>query len=77
MVFAGVLLKVAPGKAREVYSKLQKVTGVRQVKAVFGRFDMVVMIEEKNIETIGKVVTAEIGTIPGVTSTETLIEAKI
>lgn len=77
LVFAGVLLKVSPAKAKDVHKKLQKVSGVKQVMAVFGRFDMVVMLEAKDVGALGKIVTEEIGSIPGVNSTETLIEAKL
>ena len=75
MVFAGVLLKIDVARAKEILNEIKDIEEVKNAFLVFGRYDMVVMLEAKSIEDIGRVVIEKIAKIPGVRSTETLIAA--
>jgi len=75
MVFAGVLLKIDAARAKEILNEIRDIEEVKNAFLVFGRYDMVVMLEAKSIEDIGRVVIEKIAKIPGVRSTETLIAA--
>jgi DNA-binding Lrp family transcriptional regulator len=75
MVVAGVLVKTAPGKAREALEEIRKIEGVTKALGVFGRYDIVVMLEAKDIDEAADVVLNKIRMVDGVTDTETLIAA--
>ena len=45
--------------------------------AVFGRYDLVAMVEGESIEDITSIIVEDIGAIDGVANTETLIKAAI
>jgi DNA-binding Lrp family transcriptional regulator len=71
---AGMLIRTAPQKSKEVYWKLKNLEGVANIVRVFGRYDLVVMIRALDIDAAGKLVT-KIREIEGITHTETLISA--
>ncbi|MFQ6137199.1 MAG: Lrp/AsnC ligand binding domain-containing protein [Candidatus Hydrothermarchaeales archaeon] len=77
MVVAGVLIRTAPGKTKSAIEELRKLEGMISVQAVFGRFDVVAMIEAKDLDEAANTVVSKIRQIDGVTYTETLIAAKI
>ena len=69
---AGVLINTDPSKTRDVYEKLKSQEGVANITAVFGRFDLVVMIRALDLDAGSKLIS-KIRNIAGVTATETLI----
>jgi DNA-binding Lrp family transcriptional regulator len=71
---AGVLIRTAPQRSKEVYWKLKNMEGVANIVRVFGRFDLVLMIRALDIDAAGKLV-AKIREIEGVSYSETLIAA--
>jgi DNA-binding Lrp family transcriptional regulator len=71
---AGMLIRTAPQKSREVYWTLKNLEGVANIVRVFGQYDLVVMIRALDIDAAGKLVT-KIREIEGITHTETLIAA--
>lgn len=71
---AGMLIRIAPQKSKEVYWKLKNLEGVANIVRVFGRYDLVVMIRALDIDSAGKLVT-KIREVEGITHTETLIAA--
>jgi len=71
---AGMLIRTAPQKSKEVYWKLKNLEGVANIVRVFGRYDLVVMIRALDIDAAGKLVT-KIREVEGITYTETLIAA--
>jgi DNA-binding Lrp family transcriptional regulator len=73
---AGVLINADPSKTKAVYEKLKSLEGVANITAVFGRFDLVVMIRALDLDAGSKLI-AKIRNIEGVTSTETLIAMSI
>ena len=52
---------------------LRKIQGLSEGHQLFGQFDMIVRIETKDYDLLSDEVLGKIRTIPGVTSTRTLI----
>ena len=69
---AGVLINTDPSKTRAVFEKMKSLEGVANITAVFGRFDLVVMIRALDLDAGSKLIS-KIRNIDGVTATETLI----
>jgi len=69
---AGVLINTVPTMTKAVYEQLKSVEGVANVTAVFGRFDLVVMIRALDLDAGSKIIS-KIRGLEGVTATETLI----
>jgi DNA-binding Lrp family transcriptional regulator len=72
-----VLIKLSAGKEKQALAKIKEIKGVTHVSAVFGRWDLVVDVEAKDLATLTSVVVSKIRSIPGVFSTETLITTAI
>ena len=73
---AGVLINTDPSKTKAVYEKLKSLEGVANITAVFGRFDLVVMIRALDLDAGSKLIS-KIRSIAGVTATETLIAMSV
>ncbi|HJX04429.1 MAG TPA: Lrp/AsnC ligand binding domain-containing protein [Thermoplasmata archaeon] len=73
LVVAYVLITTATGKENLVLDNLRKIQGLSEVHQLFGQFDMIVRIETKDYDLLCDEVLGKIRTIPGVTSTRTLI----
>lgn len=69
---AGVLINTDPTRTKEVYEQIKNLEGVANITAVFGRFDLVVMIRALDLDAGSKLI-AKIRTVKGVSATETLI----
>ncbi len=59
-----------------VIQELFKITGVREVSEVTGRFDILVTMYAKNLNDMYSVVSDDIGKIDGIISSESFIEMK-
>jgi nitrate reductase NapAB chaperone NapD len=73
---AGVLIKTDPNKTKLAYEQIKDIEGVANITAVFGRYDIVVMIKALDIEAAGKMIS-KIRSVEGVLSTETLIATSV
>lgn len=73
---AGVLIKTDPNKTKSAYEQIKDIEGVANITAVFGRYDIVVMIKALDIEAAGKMIS-KIRSVEGVLSTETLIATSL
>ena len=69
---AGVLIKADPQKTKQAYDTIKSLEGVANITAVFGRFDLVVMIRALDMDATSKLLS-KIRAVDGVISTETLI----
>ena len=69
---AGVLINTEPTKTNSVYEQLKNMEGIANITAVFGRFDLVVMIRALDLDAGSKLIS-KIRNVDGVTATETLI----
>jgi len=72
-VNACVLTRIKGGRARRVLESVRKIDGVRRAVFVWGRYDLVAFIEAPLAANIASV-AARINAVPGIKSTETLIE---
>ena len=59
-----------------VIQELFKITGVREVSEVTGRFDILVTMYAENLSDMYRIVSYNIGTIQGVIGSESFIEMK-
>ncbi|MGC8937293.1 MAG: chaperone NapD [Candidatus Methanomethylicaceae archaeon] len=73
MVLACILVHCKPGTATEVLKRIKEIKGVRRAFETLGGYDIVVEYEFPTLEKLG-ITVYEIAKIPGVVSTETLIE---
>jgi len=73
----GILINVNPGKTKSVLETIRKVEGVKYAYAVFGRYDIVAMIDVQDIDQAAATVIDKIGRVDGVVKTETLIKTNL
>ena len=70
---AYILIEAAVGKTRDVVSTLRGLEGVVSVDPVTGPYDVIMVVEAKDLNAIGELVTSKIHPIPGVTRTVTCL----
>ncbi len=70
---AYVLIETAVGKTRDVVAALKALEGVKAVDPVTGSYDVILVAEAKDLNTIGELVTRKIHTIPGISRTVTCL----
>lgn len=68
-----LLVETELGKLDEVVRRLRAVTGVTEVEAVTGPFDVIVKVQAPQINQALDVVVHKIRRIPGIKATETLV----
>ena len=71
---ACILIKTKPLQTEDILSRTKKLRGVRKLFVAYGRFDLVVFAEANGYPEL-KELTGTVNSIPGVRSTETLVEA--
>ena len=64
-----VLIETTMGKTKEVAGALQSLEGLKSVNVVTGPYDIIAIVEGKNADAIGQLVTGNIHHIPGVSRT--------
>ena len=74
---AYVLVEVAVGKTKDVITALQQVDGVMSVEAVTGPYDVIAVVEGKDINSVGDLVTKGVHSIDGVSRTVTCLAMKL
>lgn len=70
---AFVLIETAVGKNKEVVAALSQLKGVKSVDTVTGPYDIIAIIEGKNLNDVGDLVTGKIHPIAGITRTVTCL----
>jgi len=73
---AAILISVEVNKLSGVLNEVKKVSGVKEAFSVAGRADIVAIIEAKDLNELSKI-SVKLNSILGVSTTETLIEAKV
>ncbi len=68
-----VLIETAVGKTKEVYTSLQKIKEVKSVDAVTGPYDIIIIIEGANPDSIASAITTKVHEIHGVNRTVTCL----
>ena len=74
---AFVLIETAVGKTKEAMSSLQKVEGVESVDAVTGPYDIIAVVEQVDLNAVGKLVTTKIHPINGVNRTVSCLSIRV
>ncbi|MCJ7570583.1 MAG: Lrp/AsnC ligand binding domain-containing protein [Candidatus Thermoplasmatota archaeon] len=67
-----VLIHVSTLRESEVFNKLSKIPEVIELHSCFGKYDIILKIEAKDYESIGKILVHKIKTIDGILYTSTL-----
>ena len=76
----GINVKATVGINRDpklkepIHSELSKITEVRSLSEVTGRFDMIVTVSARTLEELHSVVIERIGKIEGIQNSETFVE---
>jgi DNA-binding Lrp family transcriptional regulator len=70
-VNAYILIQTEVGKAAQVSSAIAKLPGVTQAEDVTGPYDVIVRAEAATVDELGKLVVANVQTVPGITRTLT------
>jgi DNA-binding Lrp family transcriptional regulator len=71
MVTAYILVQTEVGKAAQVAKDIIGITGVQQAQAVTGPYDVIVRVEARNLDELGKLVVARVQAVDGITRTLT------
>jgi DNA-binding Lrp family transcriptional regulator len=78
---AYVLIETAPGKTKSVKKELARIEGGQSVvvhlDVVTGPFDFIAVVEGPTLDSVGRLVTDEIGSIDGVTRTTTCLAVSL
>jgi len=73
MMTAFILIETQVGTSPSVVSKLKATPEVKTAHRVMGPFDVVVMAEVADVDTLGRFINDKIHKLPGVTRTATCI----
>lgn len=68
---AFILITVSHGMARKVYEQLSKISGVVQVHAIAGPYDIIAIIQGADFNSIGNLIVNKIQPIEGIERTLT------
>jgi DNA-binding Lrp family transcriptional regulator len=72
MITTIVLVEVHPKHIPACATALASIPGVAEVYSVSGKWDLVVILRVRDLESIATVVTQEFAHVPGIERTETL-----
>jgi len=70
-----VLVKIAVGEEDQAYKKLSEIPGINSIHFVYGEFDLVLVIEERDTSKLRDIIMREIRSVKGVIDTTTLVAA--
>jgi DNA-binding Lrp family transcriptional regulator len=73
MTKAFVAIHCETGKESQIIRKLLEVQGIKNVTGVLGLYDIIVEIESQDSNSLEKIITGKIRTVPHVLTTMTLI----
>ena len=65
------LIETAVGKSRDVTDALRSLTGIENVDAVTGPYDIIAIVAAPDLNAVGDLVTSKIQTINGIVRTVT------
>jgi len=65
------LVQTEVGKAAQVTRDIVDITGVQQAEDVTGPYDVIVRVEARNLDELGKLVVARVQAVDGITRTLT------
>jgi len=73
---AFVLIEASVGKDKEIATALGQLKGVKSVDVVTGPYDIIAVLEGKDLNDIGDLITGKIHPIDGVVRTVTCLAIK-
>ncbi len=74
---AFVLIETAVGKTKEVVAALRAVKEVASVDAVTGPYDIIAIVEARDLNAVGDVVTSKVHIVPGIVRTVTCLAVSL
>ena len=73
---AYVLVETNMGKTLDVVGAIRRVEGVRSVYSVTGPYDIIAVVEGKDLNALGGIITSEFHTIDGISRTVTCLSVE-
>ncbi len=70
-----VLVKIAVGDEDDAYEKLKNVPGIDGIHFVYGEYDMVIIIRERDSTKLRDIIMKQVRNIRGIIDTTTLVAA--
>jgi DNA-binding Lrp family transcriptional regulator len=70
-----VLIKIAVGEEESSYTKLKEIEGISGIHFVYGEYDMVLVIKERDSTKLRDIIMRSIRSVKGVIDTTTLVAA--
>ena len=70
---AFILIETVVGRTKQVASTLQQLEGVKSADCVTGPYDVIAVVEEKNLNEIGVLITSKIHPVAGISRTVTCL----
>lgn len=70
-----VLVKIAVGEEDSTFSELNEIEGINSIHFVYGEYDMVIVIEERDTTMLRDIIMKNIRSVKGVIDTTTLVAA--
>ena len=70
-----VLVKIAVGDEDDAYEKLKNVDGIDGIHFVYGEYDMVIIIRERDSTKLRDIIMKQVRSIKGIIDTTTLVAA--
>ena len=70
---AFVLIETIVGRNKEVIASIKQLDGVKSVDIVTGPYDIIAIVEAKNLNEIGDLVTGKIHPVAGISRTVTCL----
>ena len=72
---AFILIETQVGKTRDVVAALRSLSDVPSADIITGDFDIIALVEAKDMVSMADLVTGQVQSIPGVTRTITCVAA--
>ncbi|MFW9786393.1 MAG: Lrp/AsnC family transcriptional regulator [Candidatus Thorarchaeota archaeon] len=76
-VLAYILMEVEIGKTDDVVTELRKIVEATAIAVTTGSYDIVVLLEAKNLEDLYEITVRGIHKIPGIKETQTAVVEKM
>lgn len=72
MVKGFILVTTSPSMEKAAVKALSKIPEVQEAHVLFGEYDILLKVEAKDLDDLGRIVIKKIRSKPGVIDTETL-----
>lgn len=76
-VSAYILIRVEADKTKNAFEALTKLKGVKTVHMVTGPFDIILLVESKNLHELGEVILSKIRGVEGISRTMTCVTVEM